>query len=88
MQRLTGNGLAFIHAGGTLHRRTLEYREKLRVDTGCLVAMTRDIRYDIEYVGRMKTALFGGEGLFFATVEGRERCGFSPFPLAASPTGC
>ncbi|MFD1738153.1 TIGR00266 family protein [Bacillus salitolerans] len=70
MQKLEGDGLAFLHAGGTIHRRDLKPGEKLRIDTGCLVAMTKDVDYDIEFVGKVKTAFFGGEGLFFATVRG------------------
>lgn len=70
MQKLEGDGLAFLHAGGTIHRRDLQPGEKLRIDTGCLVAMTRDVDYNIEFVGKVKTAFFGGEGLFFATVQG------------------
>ncbi|MBD8068545.1 TIGR00266 family protein [Bacillus sp. PS06] len=70
MQKLEGNGLAFLHAGGTIIRRDLQAGEKLRIDTGCLVALTRDVDYSIEYVGKVKTAFFGGEGLFFATVQG------------------
>ena len=70
MQKLEGDGLAFIHAGGTLHRKNLQKGEVLRVDTGCLVAMTADVDYRIEPVSGIKTALFGGEGLFFATLKG------------------
>ncbi|MBM6616506.1 TIGR00266 family protein [Bacillus suaedaesalsae] len=70
MQKLEGDGLAFLHAGGTIQRRDLQPGEKLRIDTGCLVAMTRDVDYNIEFVGKVKTAFFGGEGLFFATVQG------------------
>lgn len=70
MQKLEGDGLAFLHAGGTIQRRELQPGEKLRIDTGCLVAMTKDVDYDIEYVGNIKTAFFGGEGLFLATVTG------------------
>ncbi|AMX82514.1 hypothetical protein GS3922_01860 [Geobacillus subterraneus] len=70
MQKLEGDGLAFLHAGGTIHRRELQPGEKLRIDTGCLVAMTKEVDYDIEYVGNIKTAFFGGEGLFLATVTG------------------
>ncbi|MEN3133028.1 TIGR00266 family protein [Bacillus albus] len=70
MQKLEGDGLAFMHAGGTVYKRELKSGEKLRIDTGCLVAMTKDINYDVEFVGKVKTALFGGEGLFFATLEG------------------
>ncbi|PAV30510.1 TIGR00266 family protein [Virgibacillus profundi] len=70
MQKLEGDGMAFVHAGGTIHKKVLEAGETLRVDTGCLVAMTGEIDYNIEYVGGVKTALFGGEGLFFATLRG------------------
>ncbi|MFD3448688.1 TIGR00266 family protein [Microbacteriaceae bacterium 4G12] len=70
MQKLEGDGLTFIHAGGTIYKRELQVGEKLRIDTGCLVAMTQDVHYDIQFVGNVKTALFGGEGLFFATLEG------------------
>lgn len=70
MQKLEGDGMAFVHAGGTLHRKNLQKGEVLRVDTGCLVAMTPDVDYNIEMVSGVKTALFGGEGLFFATLRG------------------
>ena len=62
--------MAFVHAGGTMYERKLQPGETLRIDTGCLVAMTQDVRYDIEMVSGIKTALFGGEGLFFATLSG------------------
>ncbi|WP_096270971.1 TIGR00266 family protein [Paucisalibacillus globulus] len=70
MQKLEGDGMAFVHAGGTIHKRELQAGETLRVDTGCLVAMTGTVDYNIEFVGGVKTALFGGEGLFFATLRG------------------
>ena len=70
MQKLEGDGLAFIHAGGTMMKRDLAPGELLRVDTGCLVAMQPSVDYDIQYVGKIKTALFGGEGLFFASLRG------------------
>jgi uncharacterized protein (TIGR00266 family) len=70
MQKLEGDGMCFVHAGGTIHQRVLMPGEILKVDTGCLVAMTREVHYDIQYVGGIKTALFGGEGLFFATLTG------------------
>lgn len=70
MQKLLGDGLAIVHAGGTLMRRTLGAGEKLKLDTGCLVALTRSVDYDIEFVGGIKNTLFGGEGLFFATLTG------------------
>ena len=70
MQKLEGDGLAFMHAGGTIIRKDLNPGEKLRVDTGCLVAFTPNVNYSIEMVKGVKTFLFGGEGLFFATLEG------------------
>jgi uncharacterized protein (TIGR00266 family) len=70
MQRLTGDGIALVHAGGTLMRRTLQADETLRLDTGCLVAITPSVNYDIQFVGGIKNTLFGGEGLFFATLTG------------------
>jgi uncharacterized protein (TIGR00266 family) len=70
MQRLTGDGVALVHAGGTLMRRTLQPGEILKLDTGCLVALTPSVHYDIQFVGGFKNTLFGGEGLFFATLTG------------------
>lgn len=70
MQKLEGDGWAFIHAGGAIFKKELQPGELLRVDTGCLVALTKDVDYDIQFVGGVKTALFGGEGLFFATLRG------------------
>ena len=70
MQKLEGDGMTFVHAGGTIIEKKLLPGETLRVDTGCLVAMTHDVDYNIEMVKGVKTALFGGEGLFFATLRG------------------
>lgn len=70
LQRLTGDGLAFIHAGGTTIQRQLAHGERLRVDTGCIVGFTPSVNYDIQFVGGFKNALFGGEGLFLATLTG------------------
>jgi uncharacterized protein (AIM24 family) len=70
MQRLDGEGLAFVHAGGTVVKRELPAGKTLLVDTGCLVAMTPNVNFEIQYVGKVKTALFGVEGLFFAKVTG------------------
>jgi uncharacterized protein (TIGR00266 family) len=70
MQKLEGDGLAFVHSGGTVVKRELAAGEVLRVDTGCLVAMAGPVDFDIQYVGKVKTALFGGEGLFFAVLRG------------------
>lgn len=70
MQKLEGDGLAFVHAGGTVLRRELQPGQTLLIDTGCVVAYTPSINFEIQYVGKIKTALFGGEGLFFAKVTG------------------
>lgn len=70
LEKLEGDGLAFIHACGAIYKKTLQPGEKLKVDTGCLVAMDKNVHYDIEYVGGIKNAFFGGEGLFFATLTG------------------
>lgn len=82
MQKLEGDGLAFVHAGGTIYERVLQPGERLRIDTGCLVAMTQDIDYDIEFVGGVKTALFGGEGLFFATLRGPGKVWVQSLPFS------
>ena len=70
MQKLEGDGMAFVHAGGTLARRELQAGEVLKVDTGCIVGFTKDVQYDIEFVGGIKNTIFGGEGVFFATLRG------------------
>jgi uncharacterized protein (TIGR00266 family) len=70
MQKLDGDGLAFVHAGGTVLKRELQPGQTLLVDTGCVVAYTPSVNFEIQYVGKVKTALFGGEGLFFAKLTG------------------
>ena len=70
MQKLEGDGLAFVHAGGTVLKRDLQPGQTLLIDTGCVVAFTPTVNFEIQYVGKIKTALFGGEGLFFAKVTG------------------
>ncbi len=70
LQRLTGDGLAFIHAGGYIIERELAHGERLRVDTGCIVGFEEAVDYDIQMVKGVKTMLFGGEGLFYATLGG------------------
>ena len=82
MQRLQGDGLAFVHAGGMLHERTLGPGELIRVDTGCIVAFQPSVNYEIQYVGKIKSALFGGEGLFFATLTGPGRVWLQSLPLS------
>ena len=82
MQRLTGDGLVFVHAGGTLHERSLEPGETVRVDTGCIVAFQPSVSYDVQFVGGIKSALFGGEGLFFATLRGPGRIWLQSLPFS------
>jgi uncharacterized protein (AIM24 family) len=82
LQRIEGDGLAFLHASGTLHELRLSGAESLRVDTGCLVAMDESVDYDIQLVPGIKTALFGGEGLFFALVRGPGRVILQTMPFS------
>jgi uncharacterized protein (TIGR00266 family) len=95
MQKLEGDGLAFVHAGGMLMERELGAGETLRVDTGCIAALAPTVSYDIQFVGKLKTAMFGGEGLFFATLTGPGKVWLQSLPLsrlanrifAAAPQG-
>jgi uncharacterized protein (TIGR00266 family) len=95
LQKLQGDGYAFVHAGGTIVSRELAAGESLRVDTGCLVAMEQQVDYDIQTVSGIKTALFGGEGLFYAKLTGPGRVWLQSLPfsrlagrvLAAVPRG-
>ena len=82
MQRLQGDGLCFVHAGGMITTMDLAPGETLRVDTGCLVALQPSVNYDIQFVGKVKTALFGGEGLFFATLQGPGRVWLQSLPFS------
>ncbi|MES2490996.1 MAG: TIGR00266 family protein [Pseudomonadota bacterium] len=81
MQKLTGTGIAFIHASGTLSEQTLGPGESLKVDTGCLAALQTSATYDIRYVGKAKTAIFGGEGLFFAHLKGPGQVWLQSLPV-------
>jgi uncharacterized protein (TIGR00266 family) len=82
MQRLEGDGLCFVHAGGMLHSLELAPGQTLRVDTGCIVALQPSVNYDIQFVGKIKSALFGGEGLFFATLTGPGKVWLQSLPLS------
>jgi uncharacterized protein (TIGR00266 family) len=82
LQRIEGDGLAFLHASGTMHEIHLGGGETLRVDTGCLVAMEESVDYDIETVPGIKTALFGGEGLFLARLRGPGRVLLQTMPFS------
>ncbi len=70
MQKMEGDGVGFVHAGGTMAKKVLQPDEVLKVDTGCIVGFTQGVDYDIEFVGGIKNTIFGGEGLFFATLKG------------------
>lgn len=82
MEKLEGDGMAFVHAGGTVMERNLAPGEVLRIDTGCVVAYTPSVDFDIQYVGGIKTALFGGEGLFFAVLRGPGTVWVQSLPFA------
>jgi uncharacterized protein (TIGR00266 family) len=81
MQKISGQGTVFIHASGTLKTVELGPTDSLKIDTGCLVAMSSTVRYDIKYTGSLKTSLFGGEGLFYATVAGPGRVWIQSLPM-------
>ena len=70
MQKIEGDGMAFVHSGGTMAKKELAPGEILKVDTGCIIGFTKDVDYDIEFIGGIKNSLFGGEGLFYATLRG------------------
>jgi uncharacterized protein (TIGR00266 family) len=82
MQKLEGDGLVFIHAGGTIVERELTAGERLDVDTGCVVAMTASVNFDIQSVGSVKSALFGGEGVFLATLTGPGKVWIQSLPFS------
>lgn len=82
MQKLEGDGMVFIHAGGTIVERELKPGERLDVDTGCVVAMTSTVNFDIKSVGSVKSALFGGEGVFLATLTGPGKIWIQSLPFS------
>jgi uncharacterized protein (TIGR00266 family) len=82
MQKLEGDGMAFCHAGGHIMKRVLKPGEVLRVDTGCIVAYTPTIDYDIQFIGGIKNTLFGGEGMFFATLKGPGEVWLQTLPIS------
>lgn len=82
LQRLEGDGLAFVHAGGTIIEKDLAEGERLRVDTGCLVAFAQTVDYDIQFVGGFTNALFGGEGLFLAKLTGPGKVYLQSLPFS------
>lgn len=82
MQKLEGDGLAFVHAGGTIIEKELSYGETLRVDTGCLVAFSQSVQYNIEMMKGIRNAVFGGEGLFLATLSGPGKVWIQSMPFS------
>jgi len=82
MQKLEGDGLVFVHAGGTIIERDLAAGETLHVDTGCVVAFTQDVNFDIQSVGSVKSMLFGGEGVFLATLQGPGKVWIQSLPFS------
>ena len=82
MQKVEGDGMVFVHAGGTIVEKELKAGEELKVDTGCIVAFTQDIDYNVEFVGGIKNTLFGGEGLFFAKLRGSGKVWIQSLPFS------
>jgi uncharacterized protein (TIGR00266 family) len=82
MERLEGDGMAFVHAGGHVFERTLAPGELIKIDTGCLVALTQQVSYDIQFVGGIRNTIFGGEGLFFATLRGPGKVWIQTLPVS------
>ena len=95
LEKLIGDGLAFIHAGGSIIEKELAPGEIMKIDTGCIAAFTTSVDYDIQMVGNIKSAFFGGEGLFFATLKGPGKIWLQSLPFsrmarrifAAAPQG-
>ena len=82
MQKLEGDGMAFVHAGGHVFERELRPGELVKIDTGCVVAYTHTIDFDIQFVGGIKNTIFGGEGLFFATLRGPGKVWIQTLPVS------
>lgn len=82
MEKLEGDGMAFVHAGGHVFEKELQHGELIKIDTGCLVAVTQTIDYDIQFVGGIKNTIFGGEGLFFATLRGPGKVWIQTLPVS------
>ncbi len=82
MEKLEGDGMAFMHAGGHVFEKDLQPGELLKIDTGCIVAFTGGVNYDIQFVGGIKNTLFGGEGLFFATLRGPGKVWIQTLPIS------
>ena len=82
MEKIEGDGMAFLHAGGYVQEKDLAYGELLKIDTGCIVGFTGGVDYDIQFVGGIKNTIFGGEGLFFATLQGPGKVWIQSLPIS------
>jgi uncharacterized protein (AIM24 family) len=82
MQKLEGDGLAFVHSGGYVIEKTLAVGELLKIDTGCLVAFTSGVDYDIQFVKGVKNVIFGGEGMFYASLRGPGKVWIQSLPIS------
>lgn len=82
MQKLEGDGMAFVHAGGTIVEKELKPGEMIKIDTGCLVAFTQDVSYDIQFIGGIRNTFFGGEGVFLATLSGPGKVWIQSMPFS------
>jgi uncharacterized protein (AIM24 family) len=82
MEKLEGDGLAFVHAGGMVVEKELQAGEVLKIDTGCIVAFTQHVHYDVQFVGGIKNTLFGGEGVFFALLQGPGKVWVQSLPIS------
>ena len=82
MERIEGDGMAFLHAGGFVQEKELRPGEILKIDTGCIVAFTGSVDYDIQFIGGIKNSIFGGEGLFFAVLRGPGRVWIQSLPIS------
>ncbi len=82
MEKLEGDGMAFVHAGGHVFAKQLQAGELLKIDTGCIVAFTHEVEYDIQFIGGIKNTLFGGEGVFFATLRGPGTVWIQTLPIS------
>lgn len=82
MQKLEGDGMAFVHSGGHVIEKVLQPGEVLKIDTGCIVAFTADVHYDIQFIGGVKNTLFGGEGVFYAVLRGPGKVWIQTLPIS------
>lgn len=82
MEKLEGDGMAFVHAGGHVLERELQFGELIKIDTGCIVAFTKEINYDVQFVGGIRNTVFGGEGVFFATLTGPGKVWIQTLPIS------